>query len=193
MPALSALKNLPRHLFSGVSRFAFSGTRIEGYSAQVAGFVAEEISDQLRSKTPDLVISVGDASGVDAAVRRAAHPGDLSIFRVEGTDRADFARRSVRCVQSVLPAFGSLLLAFPADACPRKVDARPRFAGHGSGTWGTVGFALGHGIRVLLFVPHREHDPLKWCGPLKPYATILNQNYGGTWVQLQTTVQPTLF
>ena len=201
VPAREAFSIFPKELLREVTRVAFTGTRINGLSAGVANIVTASLRCTLSGK--NYKISVGDASGVDAEVREELWQQPHEIFKVTGTERKDFAQRSVRCVQSVLPAEGAVLLAFPDKRCPAKVNTKPRFAGHGSGTWGTVGYALAHHIDVIMYVPPQV-DPVKWCGPLKKYATKVtgpgtDRNTpadNGSWLKLSlppAAKQPTLF
>lgn len=178
----------PSALVAETKRIAFSGTRIPGRSARIAGLVADNLPSLLNQK--EYTVSVGDARGVDQAVADNLHGQPHEIFTVQGSRRQDFAKRSIKCLESILPASNALLIAFPGDKCPPKVDAQPRFSGHGSGTWGTVGLALGHGIKVLMFLPPNisYHD---WCGPLSRYAELRDEAEGvGAWITLSRPLLP---
>ncbi|MEY2830768.1 MAG: hypothetical protein RLZZ574_26 [Cyanobacteriota bacterium] len=83
-----------------------------------------------------------------------------------GSGRSAFARRSSRCVLSVAAGSRGLLVALPsAPVCSAGV--RPTcgqvlcrsFFGGGSGSWGSVAFALGRGRRVLLWLPAGSRPP----------------------------------
>lgn len=130
---------------------AFSGSRVLGSSASVS----------CRAFLPVLAgfsgsVAVGCASGVDSLVR-SAFPS-ASVFRVSSfavggrVSRASFALRSSALVQFCASS-GGLLVAFPLGACPPAVRPSSSFAGFGSGSWGSVAFAVGLGCSVLVVVP----------------------------------------
>ena len=175
---------------AGVLRWAFSGSRRPGFVARVAGAVASALP-----AAPSVpLVSVGCAGGADAAVRfaRAACPG-LSVFRVAGPGRGALAARSAACVRSVLPVGGGCLVACPASPCPAGVAPRRAFRGRGSGSWGSVGLALGLGLPVVLFVPPGA-SLAAWAGPLARRFALAASGPWGAWaVAAAVPPPPSLF
>ena len=195
-PAKEAFNVFPYAELKGVTRVAFTGTRCAGLSAGVAGIIANSLRYTLGGTSYN--VSVGDATGVDQEVVENLWSQPHDIFYVTGGDRKDFAQRSVKCLESILPADHAILLAFPNCKCPAKLDTKRRFAGRGSGTWGTVGLALAHGITVIMYIPNGS-DQDKWCGPLSQYMTLLapvadvHAEVVGSWVRLHKSQLKTLF
>ena len=144
------------NLFKNLKSIGFSGSR----------FPSEESKKALKELL-DLVpvgvrISVGCAKGVDAIARNYfQNSNSLLVFSVAsgrfGNGRAAFARRSSRCALSV--AKNGLLVAVPSSAAPVGVKVGKSFNGKGSGTWGTIAFALGHGRKVLIW---SQEKPPSW-------------------------------
>lgn len=90
----------------------------------------------------------------------------LLVFSVAsgrfGVGRSAFARRSAACVRSV--SRSGVLVALPSSSsCPAGVRPSRSFFGGGSGTWGSVAFALGSGRSVLLWLPSGCLPP-SWSG-----------------------------
>jgi hypothetical protein len=105
-------------------------------------------------------VSVGCAAGIDALVRAYFRSSpSLLVFDLAsgrfGSGRSAFARRSVACVRSVASGDRGVLVALPSSpSCPPGVvPCRYWKSACGSGTWGSVAFALGSGRRVLLWLP----------------------------------------
>ena len=150
-------------VFSGVVSVGFSGSRSPSAAASAA------LSALLPLVPAGVRVSVGCALGVDSAVRsfRGSSPS-LLVFSVAsgrfGSGRSAFARRSSRCVLSVAAGDRGLLVALPSAPVP-PAGVRPSrlFFGGGSGSWGSVSFALGRGRRVLLWLPAGSRPPL-WSG-----------------------------
>jgi hypothetical protein len=97
-------------------------------------------------------VLVGCAAGVDAAVRGLV-PG-ATVFRVAGSGRGSFAARSVAFVRAVAGG-GGVLLSFPASPCPAGLlpssSSSRAFCGSGSGSWASLAFAVGLGVRCFVF------------------------------------------
>lgn len=115
-------------------------------------------------------VSVGCAKGIDSLVRAYFRSSpSLLVFSVAsgrfGVGRSAFARRSVACVRSVARGDRSVLVALPSSpSCPPGVvPCRYWKSASGSGTWGSVAFALGSGRRVLLWLPSGCLPPA-WSG-----------------------------
>lgn len=113
-------------------------------------------------------VSVGCAAGVDSLVRSFFRSSpSLLVFSVAsgrfGVGRSAFARRSVACVRSV--SRSGVLVALPSSpSCPAGVrPCRVWRSASGSGTWGSVAFALGSGRSVLLWLPSGCLPP-SWSG-----------------------------
>lgn len=175
--------------FHATSRFAFTGSRHRCFSSSVAWAVARG----LRVSHPGAAVSVGCALGVDSAVWAAFSGfGGLSVFRAAGRSRGALAARSVLCLRSALPVFGGCCVAFPGGRCPAGVVASLRFAGWGSGTWGSVGLALGLGLRVVLFVPAPFH-PAVFAGGLSSRFAVVSSGPWGAWLVAPPVFAPALF
>lgn len=97
---------------------------------------------------------VGDAEGVDALARQTAIANELKwlVFEKDArlSHRARGAERSTRMIKA-LAQLGGTLHAWvnkpaPAGLKPGKTWGKAA----GSGTWGTIALAKGHGLRVEL-------------------------------------------
>ena len=127
-------------------RLGFSGSRLRG-----SGAAASCLAFLPAAAGFSAPVGVGCARGVDALVRGRFPAAE--VFRVQApVSRGAFAARSARLVRWVASGSG-LLVAFPAGAAPAGLRPSQRFAGHGSGTWGSVALALGLGAAVLVVVP----------------------------------------
>jgi hypothetical protein len=152
---LEPILTMIAHIISQFSSFGFSGSR----SSRAAATAAQAVFGLLPI---DSAVSVGCAAGVDRAVR-AAFPA-AQVFRVSefggaSQGAAAFARRSTALVQAV-GIDGGLLLVFPSTACPAAVQPSRRFAGSGSGSWGSAALAVGLGVAVLVRLPEGVLPPL---------------------------------
>ena len=148
--------------FGGVSSVGFSGSR----SLSPAGSAA--LSALLPLVPAGVRLSVGCARGVDGVCRSFfAGSSSLLVFSVAsgrfGSGRSAFARRSSRCVLSVASGSRGLLVVVPVGGCPVGVRPSRSFAGCGSGSWGSLAFALGRGRRVLVWLPSGSRPPA-WSG-----------------------------
>jgi hypothetical protein len=104
-------------------------------------------------------IYVGCANGIDNLVLN--NFPQATVFKASDYKtniKSALALRSTDCVKSV-PDQG-LVIAIPSGACPKEVKPSRSFAGHGSGTWGTIALAIGLEKRVCIFSP----QPPKWVG-----------------------------
>ncbi len=135
---------------SEFSVFGFSGSRRGGVPVEVLSGVVAAVPVGSR-------VFVGCAAGVDEFFR-GAFPG-AEVFSVRsgawGSGRGAFAGRSVALVRAVCSA-GGLWVSFPAAACPASLVpsavAGRCFSGSGSGSWASLGFALGSGLPCLVFL-----------------------------------------
>ena len=168
----------PSSPFAGVSSVGFSGSRAPGAAASAA------LSALLPSVPSGVRVSVGCARGVDCLVRGFFRSSlSLLVFSVAsgrfGVGRSAFARRSVACVRSVARGMRGLLVALPSSAVPPAGVAPSRsWRASGSGTWGSVAFALGCGRRVLLWLPSGCLPPA-WSGVSWSSAGALSS--AGCW------------
>ena len=133
----------------GFSAFAFSGSRADRSAVAAAvscfPFVPSGSS-----------VSVGCASGVDAAARAAftsAIVFRVSAFAFAGRVlRASFARRSVALVVEC-GRVGGLFCSFPLGACPSGlVPCASPFAGFGAGSWSSLALAVHLGCACFVSV-----------------------------------------
>ena len=180
-------------VFSGLVSVGFSGSRSPSPAAAAA------LSALLRSVPAGVRVSVGCARGVDGVCRSffGSSPS-LLVFSVAsgrfGSGRSAFARRSSRCVLSVAAGSRGLLAVLPSAGVP-PAGVRPSrsFFGGGSGSWGSLAFALGRGRRVLLWLPSGCLPPA-WSGVSWSAAGALGSS--GCWwlgVAVPAPVQLSLF
>lgn len=162
-PVLPSLLSVRPVVFSGVSSVGFSGSRSpSSVSLAALGLLLPCVPAGCR-------VSVGCARGVDGVVASFfAGSSSLLVFAVAsgrfGSGRSAFARRSSRCVLSVAAGARGLLVALPSSpVCPAGVRPSRSFFGAGSGSWGSVAFALGRRRRVLLWLPAGCFPPV-WSG-----------------------------
>lgn len=150
-------------VFAGVVSVGFSGSRSPSVAASAA------LSALLPSVPAGVRVSVGCARGVDSLCRSffGGSRGFLGFSVASGrfgSGRSAFARRSSRCVLSVAAGSRGLLVALPSvPVCPVGVRPSRSFFGGGSGSWGSLAFALGRGRRVLLWLPSGCLPP-SWSG-----------------------------
>ncbi|QCS47967.1 hypothetical protein FEK30_00070 (plasmid) [Picosynechococcus sp. PCC 11901] len=92
-------------------------------------------------------VGVGDAKGLDALVARHYEGRtDLTIYHVEGRQRWHYAQRSQRMIDNATE-----LTAYPNKPCPPTCTPTKPFSGHGSGTWGTIAYAVKKGLKVTIY------------------------------------------
>ena len=148
---------------AGVVSVGFSGSRSLSPAASAA------LSALLPLVPVGVRVSVGCARGVDLACRSFfAGSSSLLVFSVAsgrfGAGRSAFARRSCRCVSSVAAGSRGLLVVVPAGACPAGVAPSRSFSGRGSGSWGSLAFALGRGSAgAAVAFPWFSSSRVVWC------------------------------
>jgi len=162
---------------------AFSGSRQAVPSSP--GWVA---ASRVAGAVPASRVAVGCARGIDAAVRQAA-PG-CQVFQAAGSQAWQLAARSSALVRG---AVGGGLVAFPSGFCPAAVQVSSRFSGAGSGTWGSVAFAIGQGLPVVLFAPVAPGSVQAWLGPLAGRFQVLHATPSAVWLVSSPAGQPSLF
>ena len=162
-------------VFAGLVSVGFSGSRSLSPAASTA------LSSLLPLVPAGVRVSVGCAAGADAVVRSwFSGSASVLLFSVAsgrfGSGRSAFARRSCRCVLSVASGSRGLLVVVPVGACPAGVRPSRSFSGRGSGSWGSLAFALGRGRRVLVWLPSGSRPPV-WAG----VSWSLSSVPGGCW------------
>jgi hypothetical protein len=102
---------------------------------------------------------VGDAAGLDNFVQRAAgyYNKPLTVYRVEGKQRWQFAERSKRMVDALAGQPDAWLYAFPNKPCPPDCKPCKSPNGSGSGTWLTIAYARYRGLQICL-LPQFKSD-----------------------------------
>jgi len=111
-------------------------------------------------------VSVGCAQGVDSFVR-SSFPSAV-VFRAAsfGRGRGAFAARSVAFVRALSLVPLSVLVSFPAAACPTGLlpssQSSTCFCGLGSGSWASLAFAVGSGVHCFVWLPAGVVVPASW-------------------------------
>jgi hypothetical protein len=95
---------------------------------------------------PGTALHAGDAKGLDALARELAENCRLYRYDAEGWKPWQLQKRS-RGMVDALVAVGGTLHAWPNKACPEGLTFT---SWKGSGTWGTVRYAIAKGIAVEL-------------------------------------------
>jgi hypothetical protein len=106
----------------------------------------QAIEDLMQLLTPDTTLYAGDAKGLDALARELAGNGRLYRYDAEGWKPWQLQKRS-RAMVDALVAVDGTLHAWPNKACPVGLTV---ISWKGSGTWGTVRYAIAKGIAVEL-------------------------------------------
>ncbi len=156
----------------------FSGSRSPAPGAESA---IAEIASFVPSSS---VVAVGCARGVDQIARELF--ALARVFSVASGDygkgKSAFARRSMACVEACQ---GGLWLSFPASSCPPGLmPGKKAFNGYGSGSWSSLGYAIGLDIRSVLWLPSSISPPAGWG--LSPCG-------GSWWLSSPAPVQLSLF
>ncbi len=109
---------------------------------------AEQATKKLRSLLDKATkLHVGDATGIDDLARRCANAGmEVELHETEGRKPYQLQQRSKRMVDALVKENGTLL-AFANKPCPTGVTVN---SWAGSGTWGTVRYAIAKGVPVEL-------------------------------------------
>jgi hypothetical protein len=106
----------------------------------------QAIEDLKQLLTPDTTLHAGDAKGLDALARELAENCRLYRYDAEGWKPWQLQKRS-RGMVDALVEVGGTLYAWPNKACPVGLTVT---SWKGSGTWGTVRYAIAKGIKVEL-------------------------------------------
>jgi hypothetical protein len=109
---------------------------------------AAQATKQLRSLLDRATkLHVGDATGIDAiAYRYASKRMKVELHEIEGRKPYQLQQRSKRMVEALMKDRGTLH-AFVNKPCPDGVTVN---SWAGSGTWGTVRYAIAKGVTVEL-------------------------------------------
>jgi hypothetical protein len=92
-------------------------------------------------------LHVGDATGIDALARRCVNAAmEVELHETEGRKPYQLQQRSKRMVDALAKENGTLH-AFTNKPCPLGVTVN---SWAGSGTWGTVRYAIALGVPVEL-------------------------------------------
>jgi hypothetical protein len=106
-------------------------------------------------------ICVGCANGIDnLVINNFPHARVFKATDYQTHIKAALASRSTACVKAIPSSPDGLIIAIPSGSCPHEVKPSRSFAGHGSGTWGTIAIAIGLEKRVCVFSP----NPPQWVG-----------------------------
>lgn len=133
-------------LVAGQSCIVFSGSRSPGSQAF---YSCSQLLPVIQSFSG--AVGVGCASGIDQLIR-SVFPS-ATVFSVQQPiSRASFAKRSQRLLLWGFARSG-LLIAFPSGPASPHLCPSRSFKGYGSGSWGSVAFAIGWGLPVLLVLP----------------------------------------
>ena len=100
----------------------------------------------MRLLAPGMTLHTGDATGLDALARDLAASCRLYQYDAEGWKSWQLQKRS-RAMVDALAMVGGTLHAWPNKPCPVGLTVK---SGKGSGTWGTVRYAIAQGVPVKL-------------------------------------------
>jgi hypothetical protein len=146
---------------------AFASARCVGFSGSRSAVLPPGLWSAVASLVPaSSVVAVGCARGLDASVRASFPASLVFVASAFGRGRGSFAARSVSLVRFVAASSSSLWVSFPSSACPVGLLPSSRsarcFAGFGSGSWASLAFAVGCGVRCLVWLPAGVSVPASW-------------------------------
>ena len=140
-----------------IVRVCFTGPRIiTPYQSNLLVSYAKNYIIALSSVYDKCEFSVGDADGVDKAIRNLLISLRLpfTLFQVEDkTNKASYARRSISMVNSCVPKGineQGMIFGFPNKECPSQIKLNNPFCGSGSGTWATIAYAKSKSLKTNL-------------------------------------------
>jgi hypothetical protein len=128
----------------------------------------QAIEDLKQLLTLDTTLHAGDAKGLDALARELAENCRLYRYDAEGWKPWQLQKRS-RAMVDALVVTGGTLHAWPNKACPVGLTVT---SWKGSGTWGTVRYAIAKGIAVELHPLTSEAIAPNWL-ELKTQQLVL--------------------
>jgi hypothetical protein len=106
----------------------------------------QAVRDLIQLLNSSTTLHTGDATGLDALARELAVNGTLCRYDAEGWKPWQLQKRS-RAMVDALVVVGGTLHAWPNKPCPMDLTVD---SWKGSGTWGTVRYAITKGIDVTL-------------------------------------------
>jgi hypothetical protein len=106
----------------------------------------QAIGDLMQLLPPSTTLHAGDATGLDALAREMAVNCTLCRYDAEGRKPWQLQKRS-RAMVDALVVVGGTLHAWPNKPCPVGLTVE---SWKGSGTWGTVRYAIAKNIAVEL-------------------------------------------
>lgn len=106
----------------------------------------QAVRDLMQLLTPSTTLHAGDATGLDALARELAVNCTLCRYDSEGWKPWQLQKRS-RAMVDALVVVGGTLHAWSNKPCPMGLTVD---SWKGSGTWGTVRYAIAQGIDVTL-------------------------------------------
>lgn len=148
----------------------FSGSRAPDPQTRAAMIALVQVVGARRAAGAPIAGLVGDGRGIDRRVREAwrsfdPEEGALTVYarpaELRGRPHAALIARSTQFAMDLAAHHPALLVAGPAKACPATITPTGAWIsgqdGYGlpdvSGTWSTVGVAVGQGVPCLLFLP----------------------------------------
>ena len=115
-------------------------------------------------QSPDVVLNVGDAPGVDYIIYMIALAKDIETNKFIVQNKSNKFSYAVRSMKMVDATLDGTLLSFPNKECPAKVTPANAFCGSGSGTWGTIDYAKNKGLDIEIH-PLVEISLPSWLQP----------------------------
>jgi hypothetical protein len=106
---------------------------------------------------------IGDAKGVDQVAREWTRQNGFMVQIHNAVSREPWAlqQRSKKLVDVLAVELGELW-AFPVKECPIELAPQHCKSWQGSGTWGTVAYAVSRSVRVHVR-PLAEAEIPAWC------------------------------
>jgi len=101
---------------------------------------------------------IGDAEGIDKLARKTIDPEQLREYNSEGWEVWQLQQRSKRLVDGLAIAKG-MLHAWVNKPCPEGLTVT---SWQGSGTWGTVCYAISKGVPVVIHWLIEEAATPEW-------------------------------
>lgn len=122
-----------------------TGPRSIGYSQRQA---VRQDCRKLLANCGEITLYTGDATGVDAVARQVARATGVAVllFERRGAQRWHFQERSKRMVEALALGRGTLH-AWPNKPAPAGITPQ---RWQGSGTWGSIRYAVALGVPVEL-------------------------------------------
>ncbi len=103
---------------------------------------------QISNHFLNMPAAVGDARGIDDAIRRSRI---TTVFNSKSFSPQHLVARSIDLINH-LCANNGCLIAFPGQTAHHQTRPVKKWAGYGSGTWGTIAYAAGYGLPVFIYL-----------------------------------------